>query len=290
MRLGFSHIRVLILLCSFLLVSRSSIAQYGALEDSVFLYRTASIAAKTDSLRLANNALLLNYLQNKLKSEDSFQVLFTKVKTISVKNLPKQKARILTWNIEMQDFSQRFFGLIQYKTKTGIQVIELQSSKNISTDWEKSTGDAANWLGAMYFDVVPAQISQHNAYLLLGWRGKDRLISQKVIDIIYFEKDEVKFGLPVFKHGNSDKYRVVFTYPTNLIFSLKYHPQEKQVVFDRFGPPSQAQAGNYAFYTPQLIFDAYKLVKRKWIFTQDVPVTMPERVKKAPQRPAPVQK
>jgi len=284
MRLGVSHTRVLILLCSFLLVSRSSIAQSGAMEDSVFIYRNASINATTDSIRLANNQLLINYLITGLKTENALEFTLNKTKSISVKSLPSAKARIITWNLEMVDYTNRFFGLIQHKTKNGILITELRVSKQINTNWEQSAGDAENWLGSVYYDVIPAQIKQRNCFILLGWRGKDRIISQKIIDIVYFDRSEVKFGLPVFKHGNTTKQRVIFTYPAEMVFSLKYNSVKKEIVFDRLVPSAPNLVGNYAFYTTALIFDAYKLDRKKWIFTQDVDVTGPERKKTIPPR------
>lgn len=284
MLLGFLHMRVLILLCSFLLVIRSSSAQIGALEDSVFIYRSATLAANTDSSRLANNSLAYEALLKALNQEGAFIHPFSKLKNFSIKNLSDKKTRIITWNVALLDDTQQFYGFIVRKNKDGINVFALTNTTKTSTDWEKTTTGADNWLGALYYEVLPAG-KLKDTFILLGWRGKDRLLSQKIMDVLIFVNGEPQFGLPIIQHGGSLKYRAVFTYPADIPFSLQYDKENERIVFDRMAPNELQYAGNYAFYSPQFIFDAYKLEKKKWILTQDVNATMPDRKRITPTPP-----
>lgn len=288
MLLGFLHKRVLILLCSFLLVLQSSKAQIGALEDSVFIYRSATLQAKTDSSRLTNNRQAFIYLLKAVKEDGGFDYSYSKLKSFSVKTLDK-KTRIITWNVALTDDSQQFFGILLRKTNDRVLCYELEDINSKNTDWEKTSTGADNWLGAIYYDIIPA--GKKNTFILLGWRGKDRLISQKVLDVLYFDEDVPRFGAPIIQHGSSQKYRAIFTYPAEVPFSLQYDKEEKRIVYDRLIPIDEKFVGNYAFYSPNSIFDAYKYSKKKWVLVQDVNAMMPERIRKTPTpEPAPVSK
>ncbi len=278
MLLGFLHSRVLILLCSFLLVIQSSFAQIGALEDSVFTYRSLSMKGRTDSARLENNKAVYSLILKAFNEEGAMEYPFSKLNSISIKSLPDNKTSIVSWNLEMTDFTQHFYGFIARKIKGQVKIFELNNSEKVTTDWEKTSSEPDLWAGALYYNVIPAGIK--DTYILLGWRGKDRLVSQKIMDVLYFDDNTPHFGLPIIQHGNSIKYRAVFTYPADSPFSLEYDEDNKRIVFDRLVPNEDRFVGNYAFYGPNSIFDAYKFEKKKWILTQDVIANMPQRVRK----------
>ncbi|MES2630064.1 MAG: hypothetical protein V4616_13955 [Bacteroidota bacterium] len=263
-----------------MLVLRSSIAQIGAVEDSVFVYRSLTFKAKTDSTRLAANDSVRAFLFRAFQDEKSFDYPFGKLKAFSIINLSDRKTRLITWNVELGDYSQKLYGLVVQKQKGKPVVTELINSEKVTTDWERKTSGASNWLGALYYEAIPA--GPKNTFILLGWRGNDRLTSQKVVDVFYFENNEPKFGMPIIQHGKNEKYRAIFTYPADIKFSLEYDRKNKQIVFDRVGPTKPQYAGNYAFYSITSDFDAYKSENNRWILVQDVKPTMPEREIKKP--------
>ena len=64
--------------------------------------------------------------------------------------------------------------------------------------------------------------------------------------------------------------RVVFRYGFQVTMALRPVPGEDRIVLDHLGPSRADLEGQYAFYGPDLSYDAYQWDGRRWMFERDV--------------------
>ncbi|MBY0245647.1 MAG: hypothetical protein K2Q03_09360 [Sphingobacteriaceae bacterium] len=227
------------------------------LQDS--LKKVDSLDIQKDEQKILANAEFIKKLVAKLKNENSFDndlELDTAYK-ISVLKSSDKKIKIFTWYLQLSDHSYRFYGCIQMATEDGsLKLFPLLDNGNNSKD-EQSIVSNKNWLGAKYYDIIPL----NNNYILVGWKGSNEITSKKVIDVLWFDKNEALFGKNIFSENNisSKKNRIVFEYNKQNAMTLQYDPLIQTIVFDHLAPVDESKKGNYAFYVSDGSFDGYKI-------------------------------
>ena len=167
-----------------------------------------------------------------------------------------------------------FNGIVQRKGKT-MEVYPLASQKTAYVPSDNQAINTANWYGALYFDIFPFNSKQGKAYVLLGWSQNNPNLTMKLIDVLWFDKGEVRFGLPIFEVlKNEYLSRVVFQYNNEVSMTVLYEAKKHRFVFDHLAPINMGFVGDYRYYAPDSSYDAYKKksIKKKWIFQQDVEV------------------
>jgi hypothetical protein len=127
----------------------------------------------------------------------------------------------------------------------------------------------------LYYSIIPTKVKKQGSYyVLLGWDGYSNFSTRKVIDVLYYDKQlgNWVFGKPIFGPPFSGQYRYFIEYSSKVVVSLKYHPKEKNIVFDHVVPPNKGLEGIYEFYVPDMSFDAFQLDKTRWNFVQNIDV------------------
>ncbi len=214
---------------------------------------------KKDSL----NQILKSQLSLELSKEDALVHPFSKVKSISILTPSDSSFRIFNWNIPYADGS--------YAYECGI----LTATGNFSfLNPKNDTAQLNNhsWIPALYYSIIEKQDRfDTKLYTLLAWKGKDRLINKKVIDVLWFNKaGEIQFGYPIFLSGKNKLSRVVFEYAAQNVMGLQYNPNLDRIQFDHLSPPKQSLKGIYEYYGPDLSYDAYQWKKDHWELDEDI--------------------
>ncbi|MFT6845307.1 MAG: hypothetical protein ACJAUV_001500 [Flavobacteriales bacterium] len=242
------------------------------IEDSLFYYRKKVFSAQNDYDRMVSNELFLTKLRTALVHPLCFEHPFAKLTTVSTIKPLDDEFRIFNWNVENDDFTQQFFCfvLLNNKEKT---VLELLESPLDPKNPEKVVLDEYEWMGALYYDIIEVKNDGKMFYTMLGWDGNNKLTNKKVIDVFsWSSNDNLKLGAPIFKSKSGIKKRIVFEHNGEVTMSLTYHKEKEQIIFNHLAPMDQRLAENVAYYVPDLTFDAYELVKGKWVFKEDVDV------------------
>jgi hypothetical protein len=107
-------------------------------------------------------------------------------------------------------------------------------------------------------------------YTLLGWDGNSSSSNMKIIDVLYFSGNSAKLGSPVFKVGNQTFKRVFYEYSKKSTMSLRWDEKYQRILMDHLSPESPGLAGFYAYYVPDMSYDAFELKSSKWILKEDV--------------------
>jgi len=220
--------------------------------------------AKSDSSKLKLSDEIMGNLKSTLKMKGSFNFPFDLLVNLGKVGSTDEKLRIYSWNCTLDNGEYRYFALLQKKKGRRIHCVELEHNVAIPESMESSLS-VSQWLGALYYQVVPFENKNKTCYLLLGWDGNKDRTSKKVIEILSFsKKGEVKLGLPLINWRGKRLSRVVFEYSKQAQMSLKYHGRANCVVFDHLSPSESRYANQFEYYGPDFSYDALEYKNGLW--------------------------
>ncbi len=237
---------------------------------------------KTRSETDFKKAFILNndfeaHLRKVLRYDEAFNFPFDSLsKLISTVKSPDNAFRIFNWNIEKPKQEQFYCCFIMKydNKKEEFITLKLIDKSASAFDPEYLSYSINNWYGALYYSIIPTKKASGTIYTLLGWDGNNQFSNKKIIESMEFQKkDNVKFGLPIFKSEESKtKRRVIFQYNKNSYMSLKYAKDKKKelIIFDHLSPKSPQLEGMKDWYVTDLSFDAFKLENGKWNYLKDI--------------------
>ena len=239
-------------------------------------------AAKTDDDIETLNLDFKNEMLSFLKLEGAFTYPISKLKTIALLDSPDKLVRIINWNLEYSDMSYSYCGFVMRwdEDKEELKITELIDKVDPYTVKPTGVIDAKNWYGALYYKIIPIEYNGKIEYTLLGWDGGTTGSNFKIIDVLTFSGNNVKFGSPVFIKKKEVLKRVVFEYSDKSSMSLKYEDKYGRIVFDHLSPESPTLAGVYSFYVPDFSYDAFLWENESWVLNEDVITLNDEEVNK----------
>ncbi len=205
-----------------------------------------------------------------LKVPHSFNFPFDSVKTISILNSPDNRYRLITWHVAYDDGSYRFYGTIQINADQ-LKIYPLTDFSPYIKNAEDTVTDNSKWLGAQYYKIIPVNDGQNPYYVLLGWKGHSVKSTQKVIEVLSFNRDgKPVLGMPVFNGNGKTRKRIVFEYARQVSMLLKYDDAQHLIVFDNLVPPDNKQKGKFDLYGPDLSYNGYRLKNGRWQFADNL--------------------
>ncbi len=239
-------------------------------------------AAKNDDDIETLNLDFKNEMVSFLKLEGAFTYPISKLKTIALLDSPDKLVRIINWNLEYSDMSYSYCGFVMRwdEDKEELKITELIDKVDPYTAKPTGVIDAKNWYGALYYKIIPIEYNGKIEYTLLGWDGGTTGSNFKIIDVLTFSGNNVKFGSPVFIKKKEVLKRVVFEYSDKSSMSLKYEDKYGRIVFDHLSPESPTLAGVYSFYVPDFSYDAFLWENESWVLNEDVITLNDEEVNK----------
>lgn len=223
-------------------------------QDSLSQLGQKVFAQTAEVERIESNFLFVKTLVSALKETNSYYYDFDKLNMISAVRSPDDNFRIFTWNVPLQDGSYLYYGSIQFKSGT-LKLIPLLDKTFEISEVHTNVLDNKQWYGAQYYGIVPFRPNQ---YLLLGWKGHDVLVSQKVIEVMTIDtKGNLKLGATIFADNQSIS-RKIFSYAKQATMLLRYNKNESRIEFDHLVP---LEGGKKDQNIPDLSHDAYMLRK-----------------------------
>ena len=240
------------------------------LMDTLKVLGKSVLGGRTDSIRVAANQRFLLLMQETLNNPASFKASFDSVTNVSLLTSADDLVRVYTWTLPKADMSAyTYFGIVQHydEKKKKVKVSRLDDASAAMENPQSLKLKAENWYGAVYYDIIESKRGGKKYYTLLGWKGNNRITTKKVMDVMYFKRDSVMLGYPLFKSEKGYVNRVVFEYAAEAVMALRYESSKTMIVFDHL-----SESGNHAA-GPDGKYDAYKLVKGRWEFIKDVDVS-----------------
>lgn len=233
--------------------------------------------AKSDIERLQFDDSLKTVVEIIIDTPESMNYPFSKVKWMGVLSSTDNLVRMYTWNIPNDDLSNTYRCYIQYisnKKKGEINWVALDDVMNDNDNITQKYMTPEKWQGALYYEIIPVTHKGKTFYTLLGWDGRDAITNRKIIDVLHFNGDKVRLGMPVFKVEKGSPKRHFLDYAEDSAVSMRYNDKQKRIIFDHLAPSHPSMAGNPAFYGPDLTFDAFLLEKGEWVLENNVEITL----------------
>lgn len=262
------------LLILLLTLSLQSLAQFDAST------REQELSVLLDSLRASRkndrkefwNKQFKTLVEQTLHEPSIFDITFPKLRTLGVIDSPDNMVRIVNWNVEQDDGSQKYYAYVIHKDlkKGEHKVIELVDNSMMLPGKPDETLEANMWYGALYYQIIPVEKANKTYYTLLGWDGGTRMSNTKLIDVLYFTGNSLKLGYPLFKYSEGTAKRIFFEHSEKTVMSLRYEPEYKRIIFDHLMPETPTMVGFYEFYVPDMSYDAFMLDGNRWVLKEDV--------------------
>lgn len=200
------------------------------LEDSLSTIQRQIQKTSNDSVRQSLNTFFRNTLKTAIGLPGSFTYPFDSLKKLAKMTSPDKMFRIYNWNLPITNGSNLYFCFLQIPEKNSkktFRIIELRDRSDSIPDPEHSTLDAGCWYGALYYKIIPERSGPGMIYTFLGWEGTSLLQMQKVIEILWFDDNNLPhFGKKIFnKYKDGENKRVIFKYSPVAAMVLRYDEQ-----------------------------------------------------------------
>jgi hypothetical protein len=204
-------------------------------EDSIMRYSKTILQTKDDERKDKLNEKLWYFVNKAAQSEASINYGFDTLNYVSVLTSPDKKLRLFTWTIRSRSGKYHYYGLAQ-SYLPGSKTYRIQKL-NDYTDRIGSRADAKTlspkkWYGAYYYRIIQNKSGSRTYYTLLGWKGYDKIITKKVVEIALLKSNgDIVFGYPIFNIRNYEYVknkrarRLIYTYSSRVRMYLEYDKQ-----------------------------------------------------------------
>ncbi|MEM9549505.1 MAG: hypothetical protein AAGA77_26280, partial [Bacteroidota bacterium] len=223
-------------------------------------------------------------LDNWLKSDQFNQEDLESIQWLSVKQPDDKAFTLVTWQLEMDENDNRYFGYLL----NGNNILNLVASDYLE-DLEYDILSVEDWAGALYYNIHTVVKEEKKYYVLFGYNAHKNYEHRKIVDVLTFNGGTPTFGAEVFKKQDPGeraiiKNRIVLDYSSDANVSINYNPNLDMIVFDhliaRIGRipgqgPTMLPDGSYVGY--QWDGKYFNYIDKLYHQTQDKP-PMPKPV------------
>lgn len=227
-------------------------------------------SAKTPEDRSKLNRAFKEELEATFKIDGFFDYPFSKLQTLGSIKSSDNQVRLFNWNIENEDQTHSYYCYIAHFHNKKLMITELKDNSFMLPPRPTETLDHDNWYGALYYQIIPVKKKNKQLYTLIGWDGNSSFSDMKVIDVLYFAGSKPKLGYPIFKDNEGVQRRIFFEFKKNCVMTLRYEPARSMIIFDHLSPESPALVGVYAYYVPDMSYDAYDWDGNYWQHRADI--------------------
>ena len=277
---------ILISLISLTYLSGSAQGETAFYNDSVLkIHETElevlmlAIGSTQGEGRMALNREFQLKLGQTLKLENAHSYPFQKLVAISRLSSNDLKIRVFTWELDDSEGNIQYFGFVSSHRMNESPVVFTLNDKSASIERSEYTQcTAEKWYGALYYELRTVESKKGAYYVLMGINRRKSLIKERIVEAIYVD-DEVYFGKEVFNTGNRIyKKRLVFQHSSETDMTLTFEDDET-IVVDHLIPSSPAYEGKREYYVPDLSYDAFRLKKGIWTFSEDFNAKLDKNIK-----------
>lgn len=278
-------------LLTFLFIGLYASAQteliYPTIQDSLSRLSSEIWKQRSDSARMVANEIFYRKFNDVLEAPSSDKYPFDSIQGIARVVSGDGKLRLFTWNVPLNDGSNKYFGFIQVAGEKK-SLIQLKSKETDFLLYDDRQIDVNSWYGAIYYKLIETETAGKTMYTLLGWDGYTAISNRKFIDILSLdEKGDFYFGQPVFKTAQGTKSRIVLEYAEKANLLLRYDFQAikmlkgKRVkledswllVMDRLVPMDPAMEGMRQYYVPSGdVYDGFVYRDGFWKLVEEIEI------------------
>jgi hypothetical protein len=230
---------------------------------SILSWRISNEISATN--RLISDSIFTKVLVRALSIKNSFYFPFDSVQIAKV-YAPDSSFKIFTWEIERSKEKIRQRGVIQYKTSDGkLKITPLIDNSEFTED-DNAIGNANNWIGALYYNILVNEYEGKKIYTLIGFDENSSKSNKKWLDILTFdENNQPIFGGPFFKHTTLGiRNRMSLEYKKESKAKLSWDADMGMIVYDHLSSES-GFINQRATYVPDGDYEGFKWDKGLWV-------------------------
>ncbi|MEA1897330.1 MAG: hypothetical protein U9N53_06655, partial [Bacteroidota bacterium] len=182
-----------------------------------------------------------------LSCRESFSYSFTSLKYLGKIYSTDSLLRIYSWNIPFLDGTNRYFGYVQKiesPDSENIQLIRLEDKEDLYLNQDSIYTPTA-WYGALYYSVIAKKCKNLTYYTVLGFDLNNFFTSKKLIDILTFTEEGLKFGAPIFLDDEKSTSRRIYEFSSQVSMRLRYDQKYERIVLDHLSPSKPEYEGQF---------------------------------------------
>jgi len=229
------------------------------------------VDTRNNEERIQLNDSIIKIIDKYVESERVLDHRFTDLRYLGQILSPDSRLKIITWNLNLTDGTNKYFCYLIRKAKKGkpneifkLTAVNMDEPPSINTTYSEE-----NWYGALYYAVQPFRYKRETCYVLLGLDYTNLLVSTKIIDVLTFTEDGgIIFGKDCFIKEGEKRFRELLKYSSDGVAILRFN-NRKSIIFDHLVPVSQVRRNSPEYYVPEFSFDAYVLKKGMWRFKEN---------------------
>jgi len=233
--------------------------------DSIAAESDQTINGITESERMSASYRLIGQLKHFIRVPGSYATELYEIPGILQIRQEDNEFRIITWQVEKDDLAYRHFGVIQFNSDTG-RFIPLIDYSDLYKRPDIAIVTPDKWFGMAYYGIKTVKSGKKTYYTLFGYDAYNEFSTRKYIDIMWWDKDTLKFGAPLFTLPDMavSPNRFILEYNKNAATSLNYNPDENLIMYDHLTLLGGAEdkANNYV---PDGTYEGFAWKKGKWV-------------------------
>lgn len=257
-------------------IAAADLKKLQAKEDSLSRFSERLVMDSLPENRMRSDSFFIRTLIRSLQIKNSFYFPFDSVLGISKLYAPDSSFRIFSWVLSFDDYYSRQRAAIQMRTPDGsLKLHALYDVSEISMNIMDSTRTKANWIGAVYYNMVATEFNGKKYYTLFGNDNNTVMSNKKWIEVLHFsDKGEPLFGGPFFSFANDSIPRPVqnrfqLEYKEDARILLTYDPELKMIVYDHLVPEDGEPEKKWT-YIPDGDYEAFQWKNGKWVHIEKI--------------------
>lgn len=151
-----------------------------------------------------------------------------------------------------------------------LKLIALRDFSEFTPGVMDSVRTKANWVGAVYYDIIQTNYKGKNYYTLIGFDYNTEMSNKKWIEVLTFDaKNEPVFGGAYFSFEKDSikrapQFRFSLEYKKDARAILKYDQESKLIIVDHLISETDEPENKWTF-VPDGDYEAFKWQNGKWL-------------------------
>ena len=239
-------------------------------EDSLQKLSASMVFSEEAGDRFRADSVFTRTFVRALKVKNAFYYPFDSL-NVSKLYAPDSSFRIFTWQLKKDEYVYLQKGAIQMNMPDGsLKLFPLFDYSMFTSKPLDSVRTRNNWIGAIYYRIIPKEYNGTKYYTLLGFDDYSVNSNRKWLEVLHFnERGEPVFGgaMISFKEDSAKKpiqARFNIEYKKEAKTFFNYDPEKDIIVFDHLISESN-EPERKSTYIPDGDFEAFKWENGQWV-------------------------
>lgn len=214
------------------------------------------------------NDLMEIYLKDEMYTSDDFQCLKGFANDVVSADT---KLRIISWQTKISDEEYVYNSiLINGSNKPYL----LTEGRKISLDLRYDVLSSEDWYGALYYNIKDFVTEDgQTVYFVFGYNGFDKYDSFKILDVFYFDNNDLIMGKPIFIKDPEAvipdaQSRIMLKYSSDVSTSINYNPNLGFIMYEHLISRLGQLEGQGVTMVPDGSYEGFALENGKLIYKE----------------------